>query len=124
MTPVDEHVLALDAIRLGYKLKNEVMPEGKAGAPGISLVVLTRARNAAAEALMNLARVSPDDPKSIRALQNEVQRYFDLITWTQEAIDEGQHASEMFDRDDMEAVRADIEGWRTDEYEDADEPTA
>lgn len=122
MATVDEAVLAemaQEAVRRRYKLMNEIAVE-KDGTPGISLVVLVRARAAAVEAMMELVTHSAIDIEGIAALQRDVARYADMVRWTQEAIDQGLQAEEEMTRDDLEAVRKDIHGWRTEEYDDSD----
>ena len=105
-----ERVLALDAMNLAYKLTNEI--EGKGKNSGIAMLVVAKARDAAAIALMGLIDHDPADREGIQSLQAEVKRYCDMIPWLQQAIADGLDASVRLREEDESAVRDDI-GWRT-----------
>lgn len=99
MTPAER--LALQhAIRLSAQLEVEI-GDRKGTEPIVA--ILHRARSAAAIALAALANVDPEDPKTIRALQNEVQRFEDMVGWVRAMIAEGLEADrELNDADRIE----------------------
>jgi hypothetical protein len=51
--------------------------------------ILAKAEADAVNAMRQLIDVSPDNPKAIMALQNEVQRNRDLTAWLNEAVNRG-----------------------------------
>ncbi|WP_213287585.1 hypothetical protein [Bradyrhizobium sp. sGM-13] len=56
------------------------------------LVVLHTAKEQAAEALAALVDVDAEDPKAIRALQNEVTRFDDMVRWLKQMLIDGPEA--------------------------------
>lgn len=81
------------------------------------LAVLAILRPRAVEALGELTRVNPTDPNAVRSLQNEVNKYLDLLKTSREIVDAGLDARSELELDDAEAeaVREDIE---RDDHED------
>jgi hypothetical protein len=56
------------------------------------LVVLHTAKEQAGEALAALVDVNAEDPKAIRALQNEVTRFDDMVRWLKQMLIDGPEA--------------------------------
>lgn len=104
-----ERELALSAIRIAYQLDGD-LNDGKKKT-GIGLVVMTKARHAAADALAGLIHVDPEDAAGIRHLQNEVKRYCDMVPWLQRVLSDGAEAAASIADEDKAAVSNDI-SWR------------
>lgn len=71
------------------------------------LILLMRAREAAAEALEALATLPVDEatPAEIRSLQNEVRRYDDIVKWLREIVHDGfDYDREISDEDREEMI--------------------
>ena len=51
--------------------------------------ILKRARKEAAAAIRDLVDADPSDPDKIRAIQNKVLRFDDLVRWLQAIVKEG-----------------------------------
>jgi hypothetical protein len=61
---------------------------------GPLLGILAKARDAAAEAIAALVTVDAEEPKEIRRLQNEAQRFTDMVRWLTEMLAAGVDADE------------------------------
>ncbi len=66
--------------------------------------LLVRARREAADAMVGLAIVDPDDPKKIRALQNLILRFDDLVRWLREMVIAGEEADAEISGSDREEL--------------------
>lgn len=114
MTPIDRK-LAEAAVARGEALLREF----DVTEPGTPLHwVLRRAKKCSSEAMQALTTVSPHDPHKIAALQNEANRYSDLVSFIHETIrdaEEAHHALEEEDREDILSImeRAAEEGGST-----------
>ncbi len=64
--------------------------------------ILKRARGEAAEALAALIVVDPTQVEEIRKLQNEVNRYRDLVRFLSDAVSAGLEAETMLSKEDRE----------------------
>lgn len=62
-------------------------------------IILAKARAQAMAALDALIMVDAAETITIRALQNEVRRYDDLVAWVQETITEGKEADRYLDEE-------------------------
>lgn len=118
-----EENMAEEAIRVRYKIMNELAVDQK-GTPGISLVVLLRARREAGQALLQMMDRDFESLEQVKAAQKEFARYVQMVEWTQEAIDMGYRAEEQFTAADLQTIHKDVYGWRTDEYDDSDDAAA
>jgi hypothetical protein len=84
------------------------------------LSILVKARNEAAESLFRLFEADPDDGKAIRALQNHVARYYDLLRWLKEIVDKGIEDDQEItgqDREEMIELLSQTEEGRQEAYE-------
>lgn len=84
------------------------------------LTILVKARDEAAAALFNLFTVGPEDVTKIRAYQNEVARYYDLIRWFKELVEDGiEYDREITaeDREEMVELLADTDEGRQEAIE-------
>lgn len=81
-----ERIAKLRIVKLSAELEVQMssLPGG-----GPCIEILRRLRDRAAESLAALAVCDTDDPKIIRALQNEVKRYDEWVAWMREIIAEG-----------------------------------
>lgn len=70
------------------------------------MAVLLSTREAAAAALDAMVKVDPADTEAVRKLQNEVQRYLDLVKYTQDLLDSGDQAMNEMEPEDIEEMRA------------------
>lgn len=68
------------------------------------VIVLAKARRKAVEANDMLIGVDPEDAKSIRALQNEIRRYEDLVQFTREIVLEGKAADREMAEDERDEI--------------------
>lgn len=94
------------AIRLWNVMDAELM-EHRAYRHPVTMYLLARAKQEAADALLALASVQPNDVDSIRGLQNDVQRFRDLRRWLSEAVDKGRESFQALreeERDQLAAV--------------------
>lgn len=72
---------------------------------GPVLLILVRARAEAAEAIATLCTADPNDTKLIIALQNDAQRYRDLLRWLSAIIADGKDAVQTISEEDREDLR-------------------
>jgi hypothetical protein len=74
---------------------------------GPLLHILVAARRASVDALQALASVDPSKTEDVRKLQNEVQRFNDLVHWVVEVLGGGDEAYQQLtaDQEEVEAVR-------------------
>jgi hypothetical protein len=72
---------------------------------GPILFILSKARAEATEAIAELITVDPAETRAIMALQNEVQRYRDLLKWLAEAISLGNDAVMLIDEEARDDIR-------------------
>jgi len=66
------------------------------------VAILHKARLQAADAMAALVSANPEKPGDIRALQNEVRRFEDLVQFTQAILGEGQEHLAIHDEDRRE----------------------
>jgi hypothetical protein len=85
-------------------------------APVLALLALAQKR--AASAIVGLAVVDPEDPKGIRALQNDIVCFDRIVEWLKEIVRDGFDAGALLDQDDRQDL-ADAIGLTPDEAEDA-----
>jgi hypothetical protein len=71
------------------------LEQTQGGAPVLAL--LAKARNHAANALVAMAEVDPEEPKLIRALQNELNCFALIVQWMKEIVAEGLDAGDTLD---------------------------
>lgn len=67
--------------------------------------VLLAARRDAIDAMKGLVNVDPADTEGVRKLQNEVQRFFDILTFTQGILDGGEEAIAELEPGEIEELR-------------------
>lgn len=72
---------------------------------GPVLAVLARAREESALALARLVTVDPNEPRDIIALQNDIQRYRDLVRWLAETIQAAKDAEPFINEEVREDLR-------------------
>lgn len=77
--------MAMAAVALADKIESDFITQHG----GLATYLLAAARKSAADALMALTDVDPDDAKEIRRLQNEIQRQRDLTEWMAQAVEAG-----------------------------------
>lgn len=68
-------------------------------------MVLYRARREAIQSLSKLVKVPPHEADDIRLLQNEVQRYLDMLTYVSDALNAGDDAAKELEPHEQEALR-------------------
>lgn len=73
-------------------LSIRVQAEIQSGTATSIQYVVAMACKEATEALVMLISVSPDDPQSIRTLQNTIMRQVDLVEWLNKAVITGKEA--------------------------------
>lgn len=119
-----KRLIAADrAVRISAEIEVQLM--GGHGCTPI-LAMLVRARDEATQAMVMLVRGNANDPGEIRALQNIVVRFDDLVRWLQDLVRDGFEAEREISNeeredladmlahnpgllDDQEALEADIE---------------
>jgi hypothetical protein len=98
--------LAREAIKIDEKIDRDfVNKEG-----GLASWLLSASRKEAIKAMSDLVDADPTETETIRALQNDIKRNRDLVTWIQGARDLGQEAwmklSQLQQEEIERAVRA------------------
>ena len=63
------------------------------------VAILQKAKAVAAEAIAGLVTADPEKPEEIRALQNEIRRFEDLVRFTQALLAEGYERMAITDDD-------------------------
>lgn len=107
---VDQRTAFEAMLRLGNNTDLEFIKQKTNSGPLFKVMVLARAD--AIDALTKLVNVPPTDAEPIRILQNEVQRFVDLVAYTLtilRAADEALGELRAMDEDDASAVRELIE---------------
>jgi hypothetical protein len=66
--------------------------------------VLARAKAKASDALVALVDADPEDAKAIRALQNDVTRFRDLVSFLRETIAEAEDANHALNAEDRDMI--------------------
>lgn len=95
---------ALEAVfRLGCDTHLEFVRGKNGGGP--LLYVLVKAREDAIEALCALVNADPADVEHVRKLQNEVQRFIDLVAYTKQLLAASDEAEAELNQHHAEAVR-------------------
>lgn len=95
MKPDPAFVLALTKqARLSIQVEAEITSKAKSEP---LLVILHTAKEDAAEALADLATVDATDEKAIRALQNRVARFADMVDWLRQMLAAGPEAERELD---------------------------
>lgn len=94
------------AIEQAMKLSADVEVQLTTSRSEPLLVILHNARQQAAQAIVNLVDVDPEDHKAIRALQNEVVRFHEMIEWLQQIYAKGFDAEQQL----TAAQQQEIEG--------------
>lgn len=79
------HLAKQKTIALSAQIEAELASKGVG--PTIQIIRVLQGR--AAESLVALVVVDPEDPKAIRALQNEVKRYDEFVTELRGIIQDG-----------------------------------
>lgn len=79
--------------------------------------ILLRAFDEAKDALAALVDAETQDP-AIRALQEQVRRYGDLVRWTRDVINEGKDAGKQLDAETREKLINVARGEDHDDYQD------
>ncbi len=77
--------LAYEAVSLAQEI---VIDTSKPGA-SVILAMAAKARSEAARALIALVNVDPKKEADIRALQGEIHRFNEIVTWLQEFVTVG-----------------------------------
>jgi hypothetical protein len=83
----------------------EVQLYAKEGSRPI-VALLSKAQDAAAEAIVALADVDAEDPTAIRKLQNDIVCYDRILEWLKEIVAEGVDAGALLDDDSREDIAA------------------
>lgn len=104
------HRAALQAlVRLSANTELELFHKVKQQSSPLLHVMLC-ARKDAIDALSKLPKCDPENSKDIRTLQNEVQRYLDLISYVQSILDSGDEAYAEMQPDDIAELREALTG--------------
>lgn len=90
------------AFRLAHQIENDLVVDN--GGPVDYL--LARAQEEAIQSIANLILVNPTDSNHIRQLQNEVNRYRDMLRWLSEAVAAGFDAEKRLSEEDREDALA------------------
>jgi hypothetical protein len=69
------------------------------------LMVVARGQERAIDALAGLATVDAEDPKAIRALQNEVVRFGNMIEWVRDMLHSGKEADKQLNDAQAQSAR-------------------
>lgn len=80
------------------------------------MALLGLAQKRAAEAIVAIASVDPENPKVIRGFQNEITCFALIVSWLREIVKDGFEASSLLDEQDR-ADLADAIGLTEDEAE-------
>lgn len=99
---VDYRTALQAVVRLSADAELELFHNRKRG-PLTS--VLLQAREDAIQGLIGLVNAPPADTENIRQLQNEVQRYVDLLTYTRKTLESGDEAIQEMRPEDQEEFR-------------------
>jgi hypothetical protein len=83
----------------------EVQLYAKEGSRPI-VALLSKAQDAAAEAIVALADVDAEDPTAIRKLQNDIVCYDRILEWLKEIVAEGVDAGALLDDESREDIAA------------------
>jgi hypothetical protein len=105
---IDDKAAMHAAYQLGVSTNMEFIKQKTKRGP--LFVVMTLARKDAIQALKSLAHVDPVAVEDIRKLQNEVQRFVDLLGYVREIFERGDEAEQRINAQDadelIEAVAA------------------
>ena len=100
----NRRVLEDAIVRFENQFHNEAgLPSG-----GPILWFLACAREEAIESLALLINKDPSDIEGVRQLQNDVKRYFDLITWTSKTVHQADQIYKMMQYDEIDSMKREI----------------
>ncbi len=103
----------------------EIQLKGGGGRAPV-LALLAKARAAAVTAIVKLAEVDPEDPKAVRALQNDIKCFDRIVEWLREIVADGFDADEELAAREREQLADAVLGSADDEpeevYEEAPAP--
>lgn len=95
-----EHDMALRTLMLGESIEQDFATNP----PGIVVVLLHKAKEASAHAMLALSNVDPLSTEAIRALQNDIKRFRDIATWIREIVDEAQDIARSINVEDIRGL--------------------
>lgn len=97
------------ANQLGIDVQHEFLthPKGKrvTFTTGPLFVVMALARKDAVAAFGQWVRTNPADTEAMRKLQNDVDRYFDLVRYVRNIFEQGDEAHKRLTTEDTEELR-------------------
>src|SRR4051812_2940904 len=100
---IDQKAAMHAAFQLAVNVNLEFVAQKTKKGPLFFVMVL--ARQDAIQALQALVHVDPDKPEDIRKLQNEVQRFLDLLTYVSRIFEMGDEAEAQLNAEAVEEVR-------------------
>lgn len=104
-----DHRTALQAlVRLAADTDLEIFAKGRGDRESPLMAVLLACRNDALAALVELVRVDPANAESVRKLQNEVERFVELVAHVKGIREAGDNAERELEPEEREAVMAAI----------------
>ncbi len=72
--------------------------------PGLAVLLLHRAKQEAAAAMIALADADVHSPETLRALQNDIQRFRDIARWIRETVDQAQEIARQIEAQDIRGL--------------------
>lgn len=94
-----------DTITRALDLSDRLEKDLAADRGGVVVALAVTARNSAIEAMRALVVCDAEDPKVIRALQNEARRYADMIRWMGNIVQLGRDAEAEITPGEVEEIR-------------------
>lgn len=100
---VDQRTAHQAMVRLAHDADLEFIRERTKTGPLFAFMY--ESRRMAIEALVNLAHVDPIDAEGVRKLQNEVQRFIDVLAFVRGLFDKGYESAKILKTDDADELR-------------------
>ncbi len=98
MDPRYEMRMAERAVHLANAIEGDLIRS--ASTPGPLQLILVRAKNRAAQALLDLVHVDPHDWKAVQRLQNEVTTFKDIVKYVSDALNYGDEQNRKITEDE------------------------
>lgn len=100
---IDQKAAMHAAFRLAVDVNLEFVAQKTKRGP--LFVVMVLARQDAIQAMQALVHVDPGKPEDVRKLQNEVQRFIDLLTYVAKIFEMGDEAEAQINAEAAEELR-------------------